>query len=162
MSSIGGVLGSGLGSRLGADLGRRLGGKLGLGGKMGGVLGGLTTNPITQGLTGTASVATGFLGSMLSPMAKFFNDIVKLRVAAAHEATKKREARDEKIEQICELNWKEELEEKKETPLREVSVKNTGAAASNVPVAREQQNTQSPDTAKGDTLKIENSTPTPK
>ena len=111
---------------------------------------------------GVAGATTGFVGGIISPVLKFFSDLVDQRIKAAEKARKIREARDEKIEQICELNWKEELEEKKETPLREVSVKNTGAAASNVPVAREQQNTQSPDTAKGDTLKIENSTPTPK
>jgi hypothetical protein len=58
---------------------------------------------------GVAGATTGFVGGMISPVIQFFNDIIKQRVAAADEATKKREARDDKIVAICEAIWEEPI-----------------------------------------------------
>ena len=63
---------------------------------------------VTEATRGTSAV-TGFFGGMISPLLKFFNDVIKQRAAAADEAAKKREARDDKIVEICEKIWKEEL-----------------------------------------------------
>ena len=76
--------------------------------KLGSGLGGLT-GQVAQGAAGVAGATTGFVGAMISPLLKFFNDIIKQRVAAADEATKKREARDDKIVEICEAIWKEAI-----------------------------------------------------
>ena len=83
----------------------------GLAGKAGGLagtLGGLAGKGVSVAAQGTAmaaSATTGFIGGMISPLVKFFNDFTKQRVAAADEATKKREARDHKIVEICDVYW---------------------------------------------------------
>jgi hypothetical protein len=77
-----------------------------------GALGGLAGRGVgvaAQGAAGVAGAATGFGGAIISPLLKFFNDVIKLRIAAADEAAKKREARDDKIVEICEAVWKEDL-----------------------------------------------------
>ena len=58
---------------------------------------------------GVAGATTGFVGGMISPVIQFFNDVIKQRVAAADEAARKREARDDKIVEICEVVWKEPI-----------------------------------------------------
>ena len=60
-----------------------------------------------QGTAMAASATTGFVGGMISPLIKFFNDFTKQRVAAANETAKKRDARDQKIVEICEVYWNE-------------------------------------------------------
>ena len=77
-----------------------------------GALGGLAGRGVgiaAQGAAGVAGATTGFVGGMISPVLKFFNDVIKQRVAAADETTKKREARDDKIVAICEAIWKEPI-----------------------------------------------------
>jgi hypothetical protein len=71
-----------------------------------GKLAGKGVGVAAQGAAGVAGATTGFVGGMISPVLKFFNDVIKQRVAAADEATKKREARDDKIVEICEAIWK--------------------------------------------------------
>lgn len=80
----------------------------GIAGALGSGLGGLTGR-VAQGAAGVTGATTGFVGAMISPLLNFFNDIIKQRVAAADEATKKREARDDKIVEICEAIWKEPI-----------------------------------------------------
>jgi hypothetical protein len=77
-----------------------------------GALGGLAGRGVgiaAQGAAGVAGATTGFVGGMISPLLKFFNDVIKQRIAAADEAAKKREARDDKIVEICEAVWKEDV-----------------------------------------------------
>ncbi len=74
-----------------------------------GKLAGRGVGVAAQGAAGVAGATTGFVGAMISPLLNFFNDIIKQRVAAADEATKKREARDDKIVEICEAIWKEPI-----------------------------------------------------
>jgi len=74
-----------------------------------GKLAGRGVGVAAQGAAGVAGAVTGFGGAIISPLLNFFNDFIKLRIAAADEAAKKREARDDKIVEICEAVWKEEL-----------------------------------------------------
>jgi len=60
-----------------------------------------------QGTAMAASATTGFVGGIISPLMKFFNDFTKQRIAAANEAAKKRDARDHKIVEICDVYWNE-------------------------------------------------------
>lgn len=62
-----------------------------------------------QGAAGVAGATTGFVGGMISPVLKFFNDVIKQRAAATEQAERKREARDDKIVEICEVVWKEPI-----------------------------------------------------
>ena len=85
-----------------------LGGLPGKGGGIASTLSGLAGKGVSVAAQGTAmaaSATTGFIGGMISPLVKFFNDFTKQRVAAADEATKKREARDHKIVEICDVYW---------------------------------------------------------
>ena len=68
---------------------------------------------------GVAGATTGFVGGIISPVIKFFSDLVDQRIKAAEKARKIREARDEKIVEICHANWNDFAEKKQET-LREV------------------------------------------
>jgi hypothetical protein len=74
-----------------------------------GKLAGKGVGVAAQGAAGVAGATTGFVGGIISPVLKFFSDIIKQRVAAADEAGRKREARDEKIVAICEAIWKEPI-----------------------------------------------------
>lgn len=74
-----------------------------------GKLAGKGVGVAAQGAAGVAGATTGFVGGMISPVLKFFNDVVKQRVAAAEQASLKREARDDKIVEICEVIWKEPI-----------------------------------------------------
>ena len=77
-----------------------------------GALGGLAGRGVglaAQGAAGVAGATTGFVGGIISPVLKFFNDVIKQRAAAAEQAERKREARDDKIVEICEVVWKEPI-----------------------------------------------------
>ncbi len=93
-------------------------------------LGGLAGRGVgvaAQGAAGVAGAVTGFGGAIISPLLNFFNDFIKLRIAAADEAAKKREARDDKIVEICEAVWKEDLLIKTLVVEKEVPLANTRA-----------------------------------
>lgn len=74
-----------------------------------GGIAGRTVGAAAQGAAGVTGATTGFAVGMISPVIKFFNDVITQRVAAAAEAGRKREARDDKIVEICEVNWKEPI-----------------------------------------------------
>jgi len=134
-------------------------------------LGGLAGRGVgiaAQGAAGVAGATTGFVGGMISPVIQFFNDVIKQRIAAADEAGRKREARDDKIVEICEVNWKEDvviktLVVKKEVPpappREEVegsnpkALDNTARPAEGAPL----QIQNSPRPAEGAPLQIQNS-----
>ena len=76
-----------------------------------GTLGGIAGSGAKLAAAGTAGVAgagVGFVGGIISPVIKFFNDLIKQRIAAADEAGVKREKYDDKIVEICKTYWNED------------------------------------------------------
>ena len=113
-----------------------------------------------QGAAGVAGATTGFVGGMISPVLKFFNDVIKQRVAAADEATKKREARDDKIVEICEAIWKEPIATQTLRVNKEVAPDpgpEGPAPGPEGPAPAPGPEEGTPDTSSGATLQIENS-----
>lgn len=137
-------------------------------------LGGLAGRGVgvaAQGAAGVAGAVTGFGGAIISPLLNFFNDFIKLRIAAADEAAKKREARDDKIVEICEAVWKEELVIKTLVLEKEVPLANTRAIQPEASATEQKGNAPRPDgnapqpkenaprPAEGAPLQLENSPP---
>ena len=108
-----------------------------------GKLAGKGVGVAAQGAAGVAGATTGFVGGMISPLLKFFNDVVKQRVAAAEQASLKREARDDKIVEICEVIWKGPI-------ATQTLIVNKEMPPAPAPT---------PDTSSGAPLQIENSPP---